>query len=316
MPDQALIEQARKGRLSESGVLKAQIERMLKDPKSDRFVSNFIRRWFEVDNIGEMPVSDDFRSYHRDSIESAMQAETEMFFRHVLEKNLRPGELLSADYSFINRELALHYGIEGIEGTELRKVSMEGTPRGGLMGQSLLLTASANGVDTSPVVRGIYVLENLLGYSPPPPPPDVPAIESDIRGAETIRDQLAKHRAVETCAACHSKIDPLGFALENFDPTGQWRSHYGKQLEIDASGELPTGERFRDPTEFRSLLIEREAEFTRCLTEKLMAYAVGRELDLRDRSVIDGILEKLDTQSGGLHDLIEAVVLSATFRNN
>ena len=316
MPDKELIRVAENGSLTNPRVLKKQVSRMLEDPKSDRFVSNFIRRWFELDNIGEMPVSDDFRSYHRDSIESAMQAETEAFFRYILDRNKNPGELLSADYSFINRELALHYGIEGVVGNNLRKVSMKGTPRGGLLGQSLLLTASANGVDTSPVVRGIYVLENLLGYSPPPPPPDVPAIESDIRGAETIRDQLAQHREVETCAECHRKIDPLGFALENFDPTGMWRTHYQNKSEIDSSGELPSGEQFGGPGEFRSLMIEREAEFIRCLTEKLLAYSIGRELDIRDRAVIDDICDQLDSEGGGLHDMVTAVVLSESFLNN
>ena len=156
----------------------------------------------------------------------------------------------------------------------------------------------------------------IKALSPPPPPPDVPAIESDIRGAETIREQLAKHREVETCADCHRKIDPLGFALENFDPTGRWRTHYENKSMIDASGELPAGEHFSDPSEFRSLMIQREAEFTRCLTEKLLAYAIGRELDLRDRAVIDGIYENLETERGGLGDMIQAIVLSDSFQNN
>lgn len=315
-PDAELLSLASRGRLKDSGELKRQVTRMLADPKSDRFVSNFIRRWLEVDNIGEMPVSEDFRHYFRDSIEEAMTGETEALFRHALDENKRPIELVSADYSFLNRELAMHYGIEGIEGSELQIVSLSGVPRGGLLGQSLFLTASANGVDTSPVVRGIYVLENILGYSPPPPPPDVPAIESDIRGAATIRDQLAKHREVETCAECHRKIDPLGFALENFDAIGQWRTHYGKKLEVDASGELPSGDAFTDWFQFKELMIERESAFERCLTEKLMTYALGRELDLRDRSTIDGIVNRLGEAEGGLADLVEAVVLSDAFASN
>ena len=245
-----------------------------------------------------------------------MKGETEALFRHVLDNDLQPGEFLSADYSFLNRELAMHYGIEGVEGNHLQKVSLKDSGRGGIASQALFLTASANGVDTSPVVRGIYVLENLLGYSPPPPPPDVPAIESDIRGAETIREQLSKHREVETCAECHRKIDPLGFALENFDATGVWRSHYGKNLKIDASGELPNGDRFKNFEQFRKLLVEREDEFTRCLTEKLMTYALGRELDVRDRSIIDGIVENREANEGSLRDMIEAIVLSKSFQNN
>ncbi|MBT3480246.1 MAG: DUF1592 domain-containing protein [Opitutales bacterium] len=315
-PDEVLFRDARKGKLSDPLVLGKQVSRMLLDSKSDRFVSNFISRWLELDNIGEMPVSQDFRTYFRDDIETAMIGETEAFFRHVLSNNLRPSELISADYSFLNRELALHYGIEGVDGHELKKVSLKGTPRGGLIGQSLFLTASANGVDTSPVVRGIYVLENLLGYSPPPPPPDVPVIESGISGAKTIREQLAKHREVETCAECHRKIDPLGFALENFDATGMWRSHYGRKLKIDASGTLPNGDTFNGVPEFRSLMIKRTDQFTRCLAEKLMTYALGRELDPRDRPVIDSILEELDDNEGGLQGLIEGIVLSESFMRN
>jgi len=316
MPDKALRIRASKGILTHPKVLRSEVSRMLSHEKSDRFVSNFIRRWLELDNIGEMPVSEEFVSYHRDDIEAAMTRETEAFFRHVLDENLHPAEFLSADYSFLNRELALHYGIDGLEGSQLRKVSLEGTPRGGVMGQALFLTASANGVDTSPVVRGIYVLENLLGYSPPPPPPDVPEIESDIRGAKTIREQLALHRSVETCADCHRKIDPLGFALENFDATGGWRRQYENSLTIDASGTLPNGDRFETVPQFRSLIAKRSDVFTRCLTEKLMTYALGRELDPRDRPVIDSILEQLEEKGGGLRDLIEAIVLADTFASN
>ena len=165
-----------------------------------------------------MPPSQDFLVYYRDNLESAMRDETETFFRHVLDNNLPPREFLDANYSFLNRELALHYGIQGVEGNKLRRVSLSGSSRGGLLGHGAFLTASANGVDTSPVVRGIYVLEKILGYTPPPPPPDVPAVEPDIRNATTIRDLLAKHREVSTCASCHRKIDPLGFALKTMTP--------------------------------------------------------------------------------------------------
>ena len=174
--------------------LPAQVTRMLADSRSDRFVKHFVRRWLDLDNIGTMPPSEDFLEYYRDNLETAMRAETETFFRHVLDNNLPLREFLDADYSFLNRELALHYGIEGVQGNELQRVSLKGSRRGGLLGQGAFLTASANGVDTSPVVRGIYVLEKLLGYTPPPPPPDIPAIEPDIRGAVTIREQLEKHR--------------------------------------------------------------------------------------------------------------------------
>lgn len=315
-PDSELLTLAEQNKLSKSVVLRGQVKRMLRNSKSNRFANNFIRVWLNFDNIGEMPPSKDFKVYYRDNLEVAMRNETQTFFRHVLDHNLSTREFLNADYSFLNRELALHYGIEGIEGNHLRRVSLKGTPRGGLLGHGSFLTASANGVDTSPVVRGIYMLEKLLGYTPPPPPDDVPDIEPDIRGAKTIREQLAKHREIATCAECHRKIDPFGFALENFDAIGRWRNEYGKNMPIDASGELPNGDAFSTVPEFGKHIIKREGQFTRSLTEKLLSYATGRELVPSDRPAIDAILREMRQDNKGLRDLIEAVVLSEVFGKN
>ena len=315
-PDSELLTLAEQNKLSKSVVLRGQVKRMLRNSKSNRFANNFIRVWLNFDNIGEMPPSKDFKVYYRDNLEVAMRNETQTFFRHVLDHNLSTHEFLNADYSFLNRELALHYGIEGIEGNHLRRVSLKGTPRGGLLGHGSFLTASANGVDTSPVVRGIYMLEKLLGYTPPPPPDDVPDIEPDIRGAKTIREQLAKHREIATCAECHRKIDPFGFALENFDAIGRWRNEYGKNMPIDASGELPNGDAFSTVPEFGKHIIKREGQFSRSLTEKLLTYAIGRELVPSDRPAIDAILREMRQDNKGLRDLIEAVVLSEVFGKN
>lgn len=313
-PDETLLQLAAAGELRSS--LSAQVTRMLADPKADRFVKHFVRRWLDLDNIGEMPPSEDFLVYYRDNLEAAMRAETETFFRHVLDENLSLREFLYADYSFLNRELALHYGIEGIQGNELKQVSLHGSQRGGLMGQGAFLTASANGVDTSPVVRGIYVLEKLLGYTPSPPPPDVPTIEPDIRGAVTIREQLEKHRESATCAECHRKIDPLGFALENFDAIGAWRDKYDGKTPIDSAGKLAGGDSFGTISEFRRLLVDRQEQFNRCLTNKFMTYALGRELEASDRPAVDEILAKHESANGGLRDLIRLVVLSKPFLHN
>ena len=315
-PDSELLTLAEQNKLSKSVVLRGQVKRMLRNSKSNRFANNFIRVWLNFDNIGEMPPSKDFKVYYRDNLEVAMRNETQTFFRHVLDHNLSTHEFLNADYSFLNRELALHYGIEGIEGNHLRRVSLKGTPRGGLLGHGSFLTASANGVDTSPVVRGIYMLEKLFGYTPPPPPDDVPDIEPDIRGAKTIREQLAKHREIATCAECHRKIDPFGFALENFDAIGRWRNEYGKNMPIDASGELPNGDAFSTVPEFGKHIIKREGQFSRSLTEKLLTYAIGRELVPSDRPAIDAILREMRQDNKGLRDLIEAVVLSEVFGKN
>jgi hypothetical protein len=313
-PDETLLTLADAGKLQSD--LSNQVARMLADSKSHRFVRHFVRRWLDLDNIGEMPVSEDFVEYHRDNLETAMRAETETFFQHVLDGNLSLREFLDADYSFLNRELALHYGVKGVEGNELQRVSIKGSRRGGLIGQGAFLTASANGVDTSPVVRGIYVLEKLLGYTPPPPPPDVPVIEPDIRSAVTIREQLEKHRASATCAECHRKIDPLGFALENFDAIGGWRDEYAGKTPVDATGKLPNGDSFSTVPEFRKLLVDREDQFNRCLAEKLMTYALGRKLEVGDRPSVDKILAELDGKKGGLRDLIRLVVLSKPFLSN
>ena len=316
IPDATLYQLAASGKLHEPATLGAQVDRMLADPKSQRFVQNFIRLWLNLDHIGEMPVSPDFKDYHRDNIETAMRAETEMFFRHILDKNLPPREFLSANYTFVNRELARHYGLPPVQGSQLRQVPLPTAARGGLLTQAAFLTASANGVDTSPVLRGVYVQDKLLGYTPPPPPPDVPILEPDVSGATNIRDQLAKHRTIETCASCHRKIDPFGFALENFDATGNWRSTYAEKQKIDPSGDLPSGEKFKDTADFRNLLIARHEQFTRALTEKLLTYALGRAPGLTDRPVIDGITKNVSASKAGFKDLIRAVVLSESFGNN
>ena len=313
-PDKLLLELASSGQLKPQ--LDSQIARLLADRKSDRFVSHFVRRWLDLDNIGIMPPSQDFLEYYRDNLGTAMRGETEAFFRHVLDQNLPPREFLMADYSFLNRELAEHYDISGVSGDQLQRVSLPSGTRGGLLGQGAFLTASANGVDTSPVVRGIYVLEKLLGYTPPPPPPDVPDIEPDIRGALTIRDQLNKHREIATCAACHRKIDPLGFALENFDAIGAWRHEYEKGMPIDASGKLPTGDAFSNVPEFRHLMQDRSEQFSRSLTEKLLTFALGRKLEIGDRPATEKILAELDAKKGGLRDLIRLVIASEPFGRN
>ena len=314
LPDETLLQRAATGELRSQ--LSAQVIRMLGDAKSDRFVRHFVRRWLDLDNIGTMPPSEDFLEYHRDNLETAMRAETERFFRYVLDQNLSLREFLDADYSFLNRELAWHYGIKDVQGNKLQRVSLPGSRRGGLLGHGAFLTASANGVDTSPVVRGVYVLEKILGIKPSPPPPDVPVIEPDIRGATTLREQLEKHRTIATCAECHRQIDPLGFALENFDAVGGWRGRDDKKRPINPAGTLTDGASFKTVSEFRKLLVDREDQFTRCLTQKLMTYAMGRELGIGDRPSVDKILVELQDTKGGLRDLIRLIIMSKPFLNN
>ena len=316
MPDSELSNLAEEGKLTHLDVLTKQVDRMLADPKGRRLSHNFLRLWLELDNMGKMPPSREFVSFYRDNLESAMRRETDLFFQHILEENLHPVELLSADYSFINRELGEHYGISGLEGNEFRKVRMEGSERGGILGHGSFLTASANGVDTSPVVRGIYVMNKLLDYTPPPPPDDVPEIEPDVTGATTLREKLIKHREDASCAQCHKKIDPAGFALENFDAIGAWREKYNKSLEVDSSGKLPNGKTFSSPSEFKKLVIEEKTTFVRCLTKKLLTYAIGRKLNSGDRDTVDSIVEEMNDSGKGMRDLIKMIVLSETFLTN
>ena len=240
MPDSELFDLAEQGKLKDPETLSAQVDRMLADPKSKRLTSNFLRVWLELDNIGKMPPSKEFVSFYRDNLESAMRRETELLFEHVLRNNLPPRELLAANYSFLNRELAEHYGMPGLKGNEFRKVSLSGIQRGGLLGHGSFLTASANGVDTSPVVRGIYVMNKLLDYTPPPPPDDVPEIEPDVTGATTLREQLVKHRADATCSQCHNKIDPAVSPSRTSMPSehggkstiGNWKSIHPENCPV------------------------------------------------------------------------------------
>ena len=319
-PDAELMKLAASGKLSNPKTLKKQTIRLLKDERSTAFTEAFTARWLELYKIGTMPPSDkDFKTYYIDGLEESMKQETQTFFRYILENNLSINQFLDSDFTFVDGGLARLYGIEGIHGPNFQRVSVKNDPRrGGLLGHASILTASANGIDTSPVVRGIWVLENILGSPPSPPPPDVEPLEPDIRGATTIRDQLDKHRKVETCYECHKKIDPLGFALENYDPIGGWRERYPRRGEsgpvIDASGQLPNGHKFDGIADFKEVLSGRQEQFAQCLTEKLLAYSMGRTLEFTDRPEVNGIVKELEQSGLGLQDLVLLVVQSEAFQ--
>jgi hypothetical protein len=252
-----------------------------------------------------------------------MKRETELFMSHLLETDGPITDFLDADYTFVNRPLAKHYGIGGEwargKAHEFQRVSLSDARRGGLLGMGSVLTVTANGIETSPVIRGVWLLENVLGTPPPPPPDDVPPIDPDIRGATSMREVLTKHRENATCYDCHMKIDPPGFALENFDPIGGWRTHYpaGKKQgpKIDASGELASGEGFGDVAAFKKLLLERKELFARMLTERLLTYAIGRRVEVLDRGEVDRIVKEVDAEGDGMRSLVEEVVMSEVFRN-
>ena len=223
---------------------------------------------------------------------------------------------VDADYTFVNGALARHYGIEAVDTDEFQRVALKPQDgRGGLLGHGSILTLTSNGVETQPVRRGIWVLENLLGTPPNPPPPDVQPVEPDTRGVKTIRELMAKHRTIQTCNECHRKIDPIGLAMENFDHVGRFRTRYSKLSPIDPSGEMPDGSRFNGVNGIRSYLLARPDQFTRCLTEKLMTYALGRRLAFVDRGDIDRIVSQSAESGYGFRDVIKRVVTSEAFRS-
>jgi hypothetical protein len=337
-PDAELRELARRGELDRPDVLRQQTDRLLDDPKSRRFVNAFLDYWIDLRKIdGTAPDSTLYPDYYLDDLltESA-QEETQLFFAELLRSDLPARNVVSSDFAMLNERLAVHYGLPRFEGAALRRVPLPPeSPRGGLMTQASVLKVTANGTTTSPVLRGAWIVERLLGKPPPPPPPSVPAVEPDIRGAVTIRQQLDQHRTQENCNACHAKIDPAGFALENFDVMGGWRDRYradgdglpdtgiGKSgqkfvfhsaLPVDASGELPDGKKFRDIREFKRLLLEDEKQIARNLARQLTIYATGAPIRFSDRADIEKVLERAASTHFGVRSLVHEVVQSRLFQ--
>jgi hypothetical protein len=256
-----------------------------------------------------------------------MKQEAVEFFQHLLQTNGPVTDFIDADYTFVDKKLAKLYKLPDWNKMRLadgfQKVDLnQSRQRGGVLGMAGVLTVSANGVDTSPVTRGVWVLENILGITPPPPPDVVPSIDGDVSGAKTIREKLAKHSQDPTCSVCHRNIDPLGFALETFDPIGRWRSKYPKAKgqksgsKIDVTGKLPSGETYKDFPDFKNVLLESRRDlFTRNLIEKLLAYATGRHMERADQFEIDDILARVQADDYGLRTVVTEVMTSEIFRS-
>ena len=320
MPDDELRTVAASGKLDSADGLRTEADRLLCDDKASAFVEHFTDTWLRLNTLGQMPPDPKaFEAYYRDRLANLFKTETRMFFSDLVRTNGSIIKFLDSEYAFVNDALANHYGISGVDGEYFRRVQLlPEHRRGGLLGQGSVLTVSANGIETSPVVRGVWVLENVLGTPPPPPPPDVPAIEPDTRGTTTIRELLDQHRSVAACADCHQKIDPAGFALEFYDPIGGFRTTYparGDQLPpVNGSGRLPTGESFDDERGLKKLLVARKDRFAEVLTEKLLTYATGRSMTFRDVPEIKRIAAACETHGYGLRDLILSVAASDAFR--
>jgi hypothetical protein len=336
-PDAELRALAAKGTLRDPAVLRAQAERLLGDPKARRFTDAFLDYWLDLRRMGaNNPDADLYNDYYLDDLltDSALD-ETRLFFAELLKDDLPARNLVASDFAMLNERLALHYGLPKVDGVALRKVALPArSVRGGLLTQASVLSVTANGTTTSPVLRGAWINERILGRPSPPPPP-VPAVEPDLRGTTTIREQLAKHRDQASCAACHSKIDPPGFALESFDVMGGYRERYralgeppqrvpgyGKNGHpfafrhgppVDCTGDLPGGGKFADVREFKALLLADERQLARNLARQLSVYATGAPVGFRDRAAIESILDAAKPTGYGVRSLVHALVQSELF---
>ena len=315
MPDSTLFKLAQNGSLLRPDVLQAQVERMLEDPKSQAFVAHFTDRWLRLDKINSMPPDvKQYKSYYDENLDVAMKQETHLFFAYILKNNLAISNFIDSDFTFVNRGLAALYGMAPLDDAALVKVAITDKRRGGLLGHASVLTATANGIDTSPVIRGVWVLDNLLGTPPTPPPPDVEPLAPDLQGALTIREQLDKHRENPSCYDCHVKIDPMGFALENYGPIGEWRESYGRsRIPIDASAEMADGSQYKDIVGFKKELLKRKDLVIQQLTKKLLEYSTGRIMELEDRKELESIVGTVKAKGSGLRDLVHEVVQSTVF---
>ncbi len=340
MPDDALRDLADRGELHKPDVLRTQAERLLDDPKSRRFVEAFTDYWLDLRKIDDTsPSTTLYNDYELDDpLKLAALEETRLFFAELLRADLPARNVVASDFTFLNERLADHYGIKGVEGVNFRKVKLPAdSVRGGLMTQASVLKVTANGTTTSPVLRGHWITERILGIDTPPPPPTVEAVEPDIRGAVTIRQQLEKHRTNATCAACHSKMDPPGFALESFDVMGAYRERYRAvsdkvppvkgygmngqpfafhyALPVDSAGTLPDGRPFKDVRELKRMLAEDEEPVARNLVRQLTVFATGAPVRFSDREEVEKILAAAKSKQYGVRSIVHAIVQSELFQN-
>jgi len=328
-PDDELLKAAADGSLLDATKRRMQAERMLADARAGRFVKDFTGQWLRVREVGAMKANADLYPEYDAELEAAMRGETEQFIAEMFQRDLPLANLIDSDWTMLNERLAKHYRIDGVVGPDFRRVSLDKskTMRGGLLTHASIHAVTSNGSTTSPVIRGTWVLEKFLGTPAPPPPPDVPAIEPDIRGATTIKEQLAKHRDIASCNSCHRKIDPPGFALENFDVIGGWRDNYRALVEprpgaraklsdgppVDAEDEWEGVGRFNSFQEFRELVKRREDLVTQNVTHQLATFALGRAPGFADRQPLKAIATKVQEQKSGMRSLVLDLVASPVF---
>ena len=338
-PDAALLAVAARGELRQPKVLRTQVTRMLADARAEALVENFASEWLDLRKVLTMKPDEQYLEYD-DELGWSIAAETKGFFREVLAKDRSVTEFVDSDWTMLNQRLAKHYGIPGVDGCEFRKVPLiPAYHRGGVIAHASILKATANGTYTSPIKRGVWMLERIIGRPPSPPPPDTPAIEPDIRGATTLREQIEKHRSLPACAGCHAQIDPPGFALENYDVLGGYRERYRSALgvsgksallplpnypekkhvyftaAVDASGVTPEGAAFADLAEYKRTLLRDPEQIARNVTRKLLTYGTGADIQFADREVLEQILTAAKPSNYGLRTLIAELVQSRAFLN-
>ena len=338
-PDERLRELARRGILSDPEVLRAETERLLDDPKSRRFVEAFTDYWLDLGKIDDTTPSQTlYNDYElNDPLELASIEETRLFMAELLRENLPARNIVDSTFTFLNETLARHYGIVGVKGVAMRKVALDAASvRGGLMTQASVLKVTANGTTTSPILRGVWITERILGFETRPPPP-VPTVEPDIRGAVTIRQQLEAHRQDPSCAVCHDRADPPGLALESFDIMGAWRDRYRAvsdevaaepgigmdgqafkfhyALAVDPSGKMMDGRTFQNVHDLKKLLLEDELQIARNLARQLTVYATGAPIGFSDRGDIEQILARTRPRGYGVRSIVHEIVQSRVFRN-
>jgi hypothetical protein len=313
MPDEELFKLATQGELRKPAVLEAQVKRMLKDPKAKALSENFAGQWLQLRMLKTLTPDKGYFPAWDELLKESMAREAELYFEYVVQNDRSILEFIDSDYTFVNGRLARHYGIENVTGLDFQKVKLPDGRRGGVVTMGSTLTVTSNPTRTSPVKRGKWILENILGTPPPPPAPDVPELPATAELKGTLRQQMEQHRANVSCAVCHAKLDPLGFGLENFDGVGGWRTQDNKQ-PIDASGVLPGGEKFNGPAELRKVLVGKADMFRRCFAEKLLTFGLGRGLEYYDKCALDEIVSASKANQDTFSALVLAIVKSDPFQ--
>jgi hypothetical protein len=314
IPDEELLQVAESGKLHESATIRKQVARMIADPKSAALVENFAGQWLHLRNVASWKPDPEKYPQFDDALRYAFERESELFFSHILRDDRSVLEFVDADYTFLNDRLARHYGVPAVKGSYFRKVSLPGEQRGGVLSQGAVLLVTSYPTRTSPVLRGKWILENILGSPPPPPPPNVPPLDdSAASSAKSLREQLEKHRANRACASCHARLDPLGFSLEQYDAVGRFRAKEGG-ADIEASGSLPDGTAVDGPRGLKQVVLDRKDEFVECLASKMLTYALGRGLESYDQPAVRAIRRQAAAEDYRFSSLILAIVNSVPFQ--